>query len=215
MLTLKTVVTRETKARFRNIAKTRGLSESELLRSLILAVTDEDHGSDQFIQPDAERVDITRMTVRMPRFLMEAACARAKSKGMAPSRWVTAMVQSNLTNLPVMTDVELAVLKTSSRELAAIGRNLNRIAHTLNQAFHETEQVRLEKLAQLSQAIMENRAAIRALVRTSQNAWDACDGTNLSVCCLCGHGSRGGDRIGTQGGIESEIGGIEYVNRGG
>lgn len=178
MPVLKTLVEPGTKTRFRNMARERGLSESELLRAVILAVTGEDEGDGQPIEPDAERAELDRMTVRMPRFLMEATKERAKTKGMAPSRWVTALVQSHLTRKPVMTADELAALQASSRELAAIGRNINQIAHALNSAFHETERVKLEKLAELRQVITGNRAAIRALVRASQNAWEAEDGTD-------------------------------------
>jgi len=164
--------------RFRSMAKARGLSESELLRAVILAVTGEDDDADQPIEPDAEKADIERMTVRMPRFLMEAATARGKVKGMAPSRWVAALVQSHLTRQPVMTDDELAGLLASNRELAAVGRNINQIARALNEAFHETERVKVERLAQLRDAIVKQRAAMRALVRASQNSWAADDGAD-------------------------------------
>lgn len=173
MPVLKTLVEPEIKTRFRNQAKARGLSESELLRAVILAATGQDGGADQLIKPDAANADLDRMTVRMPCFLMQATKARAKLKGMAPSRFVTALVQSNLTGKPVMTDDELAVLLSSNRELAAIGRNINQIARSLNEAFHETERVRLDKLAELHRVLIENRSVIRALVRASQNVWEA------------------------------------------
>lgn len=178
MPVLKTLVEPGTKARFRGMAKARGLSESELLRAVILAVTGEDDGADQPIEPDAEKADTARMTVRMPRFLMEAATARGKVKGMAPSRWVAALVQSNLTRQPVMTDDELAGLLATNRELAAVGRNINQIARALNDAFHETERVKIERLAQLRDAIVKQRAAVRVLVRASQNSWTADDGAD-------------------------------------
>lgn len=179
MPVLKTLVEPEIKTRFRNIAKARGLSESELLRAVVLAATDQSKDTDQPIQPDAEKAESDRMTVRMPRFLMEATKVRAKAKGMAPSRWVTALVQSNLTGKPVMSNAELEGLQASGRELVAIGRNINQIAKSINQAnvIHpgafEKEWLPLIKLTELSQAITENRAAIRALVRASQNAWKA------------------------------------------
>ncbi|MDC6409537.1 MobC family plasmid mobilization relaxosome protein [Xylella fastidiosa subsp. multiplex] len=176
MPVLKTVVEPETKTRFRSMAKARGLSESELLRAVVLAVTGQDTDTNTPLEPYAEKVDIDRMTVRMARFLLEATKERARSKGMAPSRYVAALVQSNLTKQPVMTEEEIKVLLASNRELAAIGRNINQISHALNSAnsaFHETERVRLDKLAELHQALVENRAAIRALVRASQNAWQA------------------------------------------
>ena len=177
MPVLKTLVETETKTRFRNLAKTRGLSESELLRSVVLVVTGQD-AADQPLKPEAENSELERMTVRLPGFLMDAAKQRGKAKGMAASRWVAALVQANLTGKPVMTDKELAVLQASDRELAAIGRNINQIAKALNEAFHETERVRLDTLAALSQSITENRAAIRSLVRASQQAWEADNGVD-------------------------------------
>jgi hypothetical protein len=177
MPVLKTLVETETKTRFRNLAKTRGLSESELLRSVVLVVTGQDT-DDQLIKPEAENNELERMTVRLPGFLMDAAKQRGKSKGMAASRWVAALVQANLTGKPVMADKELAILQASNRELAAIGRNINQIAKALNEAFHETERVRLDTLAALSQSISENRAAIRSLVRASQQAWEAENGVD-------------------------------------
>lgn len=173
MPVLKTLVEPETKARFQSMATMRGLSESELLRAVVLAVTDPEPAAAAPIKPDLKRAEVERMTLRLPRFLMEATKARAKSKGMAPSRLVAALVQSNLAGQPVMTDAELAELRASNRELAALGRNLNQIAKALNETFYETERVRLDKLAELSQAITANRAAIRVLVRSSQNAWEA------------------------------------------
>jgi len=126
--------------------------------SYVLVVTGQDT-ADQPIKPEAENIELERMTVRLPGFLMEVAKQRSKAKGTAASRLVAVLVQANLTGTPVMTDKELAVLQASNRELAAIGRNINQIAKALNEAFHETERVRLDTLAALSQSITENRTA--------------------------------------------------------
>lgn len=160
--------------RFQAMAKARGLSESELLRALVLAVDQEGEVSAvQPVRPELDKLDQERMTVRMPRFLMEAVNARGKLKGMAPSRFVTAMIQSNLTRPPVMTAQELNALLATNRELAAIGRNLNQIARSLNQAPHESERVKLDSLKELKQAIKKNINAIGGLVRASNNSWSA------------------------------------------
>jgi len=173
MPVLKARVDAEITAHFRRMAKARGLSESELLRAAVLAVTGQKSGPAQIVKPDPENADTERMTVRMPRFLMDAAKSRAKAKGMAPSRWVAALVQSNLTGQPVMTDAELAALLASNYQLTAIGNNINQIAKAINKAFHETERVRLDKLAELGNTIAEHQAVILTLVRASQNDWGA------------------------------------------
>jgi hypothetical protein len=178
MPVLKTLIDSPTKARFRDLAKARGLSESELLRATIEIVTSEKKDTGQPIAPDAKKAELVRATVRLPRFLMEAAEVRAKTKGMALSRWIAALAQSNLLRQPVMTNDELAALLASNRELAAIGRNINQIARALNEAFHETERVKLEKLAELSGAIARSRATVRLLVRASQHSWEIEDGAD-------------------------------------
>lgn len=177
MPVLKTLVEPEIKARFHRIAKTRRLSESELLRAVVLAVTGQANGTEQPIALDAENADLDRMTIRMPRFLMEAAKKRAKAKGMASSRWVVAMVQSNLLGQPVMNDAEVMELEATNRELAAIGRNLNQIAKAINAGSYDAERVQLDELAELRQVITENRDSIRALVRATQNAWQSDTGS--------------------------------------
>jgi hypothetical protein len=106
--------------------------------------------------------------VRLAAFLLEDVKKRAKARGMAPSRWIASLVQSNVTRLPVLTEDELAAVLAANRELAAIGRNINQIARTLNETFHETERVRLDTLADV---IADNRQAIRELVRASKQAW--------------------------------------------
>lgn len=173
MPVLKTLVEPEIKMRFRKMAKARKLSESELLRVLVLEATGAEKGTDQPIEPNPEKVELERMTVRMPRFLIEATKDRAKKKGMAPSRWVAALVQSNLTGKPVMSDDEILKLRISNRELAAIGRNINQIARALNDTLQNSERLPLDKLIELGRIILENRAAIRGLVRASQNVWKA------------------------------------------
>jgi hypothetical protein len=162
------------KKKFSRFAKKRGLTESELLRELVLIAIGESDDVLPFVEePAAELVELERVTVRLPKFLIKSLQNRAKSKGMAQSRWISALVQSNVTGQPVMTDKDLVVLNASNRELAAIGRNINQIAKSLNRDFYDTEQVRLAKLEELSLAIAKTRDAIRALVKASQNAWES------------------------------------------
>lgn len=173
MPVLKTVVEPGIKALFRNMAKGRGLSESEFLRQVVLMVTGKDIKEERPIAPVPDKAEPVHLKIRLPLFLMEETKRRATGKGMAPSRWIAALVQSNLTRSPVMSENELLALRGNIRELTAIGRNINQIAKSLNENFYETERVRLDKLEALSRVIAENQTAIRALVRASQNSWEA------------------------------------------
>ena len=175
MPVLKTIVEDTTKQDFKDLCVKRGLSESEQLRSLVVAATQQASAQPSQgvapIQPDESNADLDRMTVRMPGFVIDGAKDRARTQGMAPSRWVAALVQSNLTAQPVMTDVEVEALLASNRELAAVGRNLSQVARALNASGLEVEKVHLEALTELSAAVTSNRSEIRRLVRASRQAW--------------------------------------------
>jgi hypothetical protein len=169
---LKARLDAETKAAFSRRATARGLSESELLRAVVLAeIRDGAPTAPAPAEPDSERTDVERLTVRLPAFLLDAVKARGAACGLATSRWIAALVQSNLTRQPVLTDDELSAVQAANRELAAVGRNLNQIARALNEAVQGAERVRLDTLAELAAAIERDRQAIRALVRASRQAW--------------------------------------------
>lgn len=160
-------------ARFGQRAKSHDMTESQLLRFLVLMAIDEPAGEQPEALPTSSNDVVTRMTLRLPHSLHEAVKVRAKSKGMAPSRFVSALVKSNLSKQPVVSDAELAVLRASNRELAAIGRNINQIAKSLNEAFHETERVRLDKLEALKRSIEDNRTTIDNLINAVRKTWEA------------------------------------------
>lgn len=170
---LKAEVDHELKVRCARRATVLGLSEAEYLRALVLRDMGAYEVNDGPVKPDSENASLERITVRVPRFLVPAIRQHGKAKGMVPSRWIAALVQSKLTGEPVMAEAELLALEQSNRELAAIGRNINQIARALNDAFYQTERVRLETLEELGRLIKENRSAVRALVCASQNAWGA------------------------------------------
>jgi len=176
MPVLKTFVDEEPKQLFKKLSNERGLSESELLRSIVLEAirkTPFTESAQSELQPNPERTESERITVRMPGFLMNAAKDRATAKGMVPSRWIAALAQSNLARKPVMADHELLALKANIRELTAIGRNINQMARALNESRSNTEKVKLDTLALLGETLKTNLSLIRALVRASQQVWEA------------------------------------------
>lgn len=170
---LKARIDAATHTRFMALAQSQGLSDSELLRQAVhqlLGLPDAAPAT-RLVEPDDAQP--SRVTVRLPRYLLTAARARAKSKGMALSRWLAALTQSHLATQPVLTEDELAAVEGATRELAAIGRNINQVARALNEAHFQTERVKLERLAELSECIHSTRSEIRALVRASRNTWSS------------------------------------------
>ena len=174
---LRARVDEELKSLFQQKAESINLSESELLRKVVLEFFAHEKNSDALadvltaIEPDAENAENEKMTIRLPRFLVDAAKEKAKAKGMATSRWIAALVQSSLMQKPVMVDQELTVLRSNIRELNAIGRNINQMARALNESKNNTDKVKLDNLDLLRNYLDRNIASVRGLVRASQQAW--------------------------------------------
>lgn len=160
-----------TEADFTALAARRGMSPSELLRAIVARELAGGNCQLGDIEVDPENADSRRMTIRIPSFAHQAVCARATRCGMKPSKWVAALVQSNVTRMPVFAENELRVLEVTNRELFAIGRNINQMSRVLNEAHFKTEQLRIEKLAELAAYIRKTRDAIRGLIRASRGVW--------------------------------------------
>ena len=160
-----------TEAGFAALAARRGQSSSELLRAIVARELAGGPGQLEDIEADPENSDVRRMTIRVPAFVHEAVIARSAMYGMRPSKWVSALVQSSVARMPVFADKELEALEASNRELFAIGRNINQMARVLNEAHFKTEQVRIEKLAELAAYIRKTRDSIRGLIRASRGVW--------------------------------------------
>ena len=127
---LSTWIAAEAKERFSAAACHLGLSESELLRRLVLqllATATEVPAS--LTAPDRARE--ARITVRLiPEdcvLLRERAAARA----MPASTYVSVLVRAHLRRLAPLPDRELAALKAMTAELAALRSNLNTTAGLL------------------------------------------------------------------------------------
>lgn len=162
--------TDEQKSRLRQLAANAGVSENAYML-LLLDQADNGPTLSTGVAADPEATAMERITVRLPAFLKRAVAGRARAAGMSMGRWVSCLVQSNLMRVPVLTDAELAAVIASRRELAAVGRNINQIARALNDAPHEIERIRLEKLSELAAVVGKTRASISALVRSSNGVW--------------------------------------------
>jgi hypothetical protein len=161
------------RARLASAAQSNGMTESELMRrALLREIEGAGKGTDP-IDPHPDHAHLHKLTVRLPAYVWDAARTRAAAVGMAPSRWMANLVQSHVSNTPVLTDAELLTLEAALRELTAVGRNVNQIARALNQAHFETERVRLDYLSLLNDSITATRDEVRGLVRASRNAWGA------------------------------------------
>lgn len=174
---LKTPIEADRKAQFRQLAKSKKLTEASLLRQLVDVALDGgaviNHEPATMVVAVEGNTSKRRATVRLAGFLMEAAEGRAALRGMPVSTWIAALVQSNLMQSPVMTDAEIIELRAANRAMVAIGRNINQIARSLNETFHATERVRLDALATVTRVLERHERVVLKLVRASQNDWKA------------------------------------------
>lgn len=172
MPVLKTLVATEIKTAFQAKAGMAHVSESDLLRSVVMQSLElQPPSPPMFAIP--EPVAIEQLTVRMASPLMQMTRARAASAGMSASRWIASLVKSNLSNAPIMTDSETEALRACNRELAVISRNLVHLTRVLRENPAETERLKCDQLAQLSDVVAANREVIQSLIRASQQYWGA------------------------------------------
>ncbi|MCX2694489.1 plasmid mobilization relaxosome protein MobC [Pseudomonas sp. DCB_CB] len=169
----KTLIARvedDVKNAFEARAKSSGLKPSELLRQLVLKELGLRVDETPLAVTEAS-AKVERVTVRIPSFILSRAAERGKLKGMPVSRWIGSLVQSNITKQPVMTENEINLLRAVTRELAAVGRNVNQIARHLNAALDYGGRVDLNAIDRLPTSISNTRKAIHMLIKTSKQSW--------------------------------------------
>lgn len=170
MVAIKTTVDSEIRDSFKIVADSKGLTEAALFRQIVLDYL----GSKPItaaVQEPEEVQEYKRLSVYLPFFLHKAVATRAKSNGIKSSTWVANLIQSNLTQRPVMLHNEIGALNSSNRELAAVGRNINQIAKALNERPGDASVLNRSYFDALLVAVGKNRNAIRSLLRSSQRAW--------------------------------------------
>lgn len=158
-------LTSELKAKLVSEAKSRGMTESNLLRSLIVEMSET---PPQKVTLEVE-TEIHRFTLRLPKILVNAAKIKADKKGMSLTKWIESLIQVAITKNTVLSESEFLAIRESNRNLLAIGRNLNQIAR----GFNSTLEMSLERqlLDELSKEIKENSTVIRSFIKASHNAW--------------------------------------------
>ena len=127
---IRTRVAPEIKNAFRDMAKEKGLTESEFLRSIVLNAINHPSDTPQ-LETTKSNIEITDLKIRLPRFLIEAAKAKANAQGMSTNRWIKSLVQSNLIQPPVLLLSTLMAAEKSNRELRGISNNLNQITRKI------------------------------------------------------------------------------------
>jgi DNA-binding Lrp family transcriptional regulator len=131
---LTTWISRDSKARFSELARTQGLSESALLRRVVeLAIVAAAGVSSRAVEPVGPASSGGRISVRLRPDDFLLLRERARARELPTSTYVSFLVRSHLHGQAPLPTAELAALKRSVAEVGAIGRNINRIARAVNQ----------------------------------------------------------------------------------
>ena len=124
---LKTWVDAPTRERFVAAAHAQNLSESALLKRLVIQMLAAPgaHESLNCQEPKAHRD--ARLTVRLRPVDQLLLKDRAAARGMPASTYVATLLRGHLHALPPLPAAELQALRTLTNELSAVGRNVNQL----------------------------------------------------------------------------------------
>jgi hypothetical protein len=162
------------KLRLRAIALRQGLTESAVLKRLVIGVVGTAPSSDArvlAVEPIGPRA---RVYVR----LRPGDCAllreRAARRGLGSATYVSMLVHSHLRGVSPLPDRELAGLRQAAGALGAVGRNLNQIARVA----HETGRVEgltTADLRAMLAAFEALRAHFKRLIEANIASWETDD----------------------------------------
>jgi Bacterial mobilisation protein (MobC) len=170
---LMTWVTRETKERFSSMAHRQGLSESALLKGLVLASISSTHiQSPPSLEPLKPIGASGRLSIRLRCDDLLLLHERAKARAMPTSTYVSLLTRSHLRRLTPLPSAELDALKQAVAEMSAIGRNLNQIARALNQGAYPSGLNKTDLYA-LLRGCMGLRDAIKSFINANLKSWAA------------------------------------------
>jgi hypothetical protein len=164
-------VTADTKQRFVGLARRRGLTESALLKRLVDAALAAESGIVMAgIEPVAPVGRDPRVYVRLRSEDLLLLRERATARSMPAATYVSMLVRSHLRSLTPLPAAELATLRQSVMEIAAIGRNLNQIARAANRGETPTGPNRAD-LQALLWALTELRDHFKAVIASNLSSW--------------------------------------------
>ncbi len=166
---LSTWITSESKQRFSATACHLGLSESALLRRLVLQlVAGSTEAPGPLVTHDPSRD--ARITVRLMDEDRALLRERAAARAMPASTYVSALVRAHLRSLTPLPDRELSALKAMTAELAALGRNLSTTAGLLRGPGQGSGPTR-EDLFAIVRACEALRDHTRGLIKANLVRW--------------------------------------------
>ena len=152
-----------------------GRREGELIRAALGRLIERGSGGaeddeDQGPSAEYEKAEASINTSVTPSE-KRAIAARARSEGMRPGRWLVWLARHHLTGKPHFNPAELDALRETTRQLAAVGSNLNQVAHAVNIDMNRRDQLTHELIQEVGAEVKALRQAIKQYVEVSVNRW--------------------------------------------
>lgn len=171
-------VSQATKAALRAAAERQQLTESALLKRMLELVL---HTADAAEAGDVIRADRpsrqARLYVRLTVGDRQLLQARSATRCLAPATYASTLLRAHLRALTPLPEAELRAIRQSTRELAAIGRNLNQIALATRRGDSGAGVTR-EMLWNFLKACEALRVHVRSYISTNVSSWSSGDATS-------------------------------------
>ncbi len=168
---LKTWINRDAKDQFAALARRQGLSESAMLKRLVLlALQKAGTGAGDKIEQTSKSLRDTRVTIRLQDTDRALLQDRAAARGILAATYVSVLTRAHLRNLAPLPKDELLTLKRTISELGRIARLLNLTARAAQQGEQMTGPGR-EDLRALFRVCEGLRDHVKELLRVNLASW--------------------------------------------
>ena len=163
------------KAALHAAAQRQQLTESALLKRILELMLQAAPVTDADVESPAHQPRPARLYVRLTADDWASLRERAATRNMAPATYAANVLRTHLWGRARLLNTELALVKTSVRELRAIGVNLNQMAQLANRDGRVSGPTR-EDLTAFLKICTGLRDHIAALVRANAKSWGGTDG---------------------------------------
>ena len=169
-----------TKAALRAAADRLQITESALLKRMLDLLLRTAGALDQAAAAYAQRpARLARLYVRGTEGDRQLLKERSAARCLAPATYASILLRAHLRALTPLPEAELRALRNSTRELAAIGRNLNHIALAAHRGGVGGGASR-EDLYTILKACEALRDHVRSYIRTNVSSWSSGDAASQS-----------------------------------
>jgi hypothetical protein len=169
-----------TKAALRAAADRQQLTETALLKRMLDLLLHTAGAPGAGLVANADRpTRQVRLYVRLTTGDHQLLQERSAARHLAPATYVSNLLRAHLRSLTPLPEAELRALRQTTRELAAIGRNLNQVARAAHQGAPGVGLGR-DDLRSLLKACEALRDHIRAYIRTNVSSWESGDAASQS-----------------------------------